>query len=43
MQHTTQRPAIASGTFTIGGDLTVYRLGFGSHAPHRPGHLGTTS
>jgi len=30
MQNTTQRPAHASGTFTIGGDLTVYRLGFGS-------------
>ncbi len=30
MQHTTQRPAEASGTLTIGGDLKVYRLGFGS-------------
>jgi len=30
MQNTTQRPAHASGTFTIGGDLTVYRLGFGA-------------
>src|SRR2546421_3590688 len=30
MQNTTQRPAQASGTFTIGGDLTVYRLGFGT-------------
>jgi pyridoxine 4-dehydrogenase len=29
MQQTNQRPATASGTFTIGGDLTVYRLGFG--------------
>ena len=27
---TTTRPAQASGTFTIGGDLTVTRLGFGS-------------
>ena len=30
MQNTTQRPAEASGMFTIGGDLKVYRLGFGS-------------
>lgn len=30
MQHTTQRPAEASGTLTLGGDLNVYRLGFGS-------------
>src|SRR5438876_9361700 len=30
MQHTTQRPATESGTLTIGGDLTVYRLGFGT-------------
>jgi pyridoxine 4-dehydrogenase len=30
MQNTTQRPAEASGTLTIGGDLTVYRLGFGA-------------
>jgi pyridoxine 4-dehydrogenase len=30
MQHTTQQPARASGTFLIGGDLTVYRLGFGT-------------
>jgi len=30
MQYTTQRPAEASGIFTIGGDLKVYRLGFGS-------------
>jgi pyridoxine 4-dehydrogenase len=30
MQHTTQRPAEASGIFTIGGDLKVYRLGFGA-------------
>jgi pyridoxine 4-dehydrogenase len=30
MQHTTQRPVIESGTFTIGGDLTVYRLGYGT-------------
>src|SRR5229473_7000974 len=30
MQNTTQRPAEASGIFTIGGDLKVYRLGFGS-------------
>jgi hypothetical protein len=30
MQQIIQRPATASGTFTIGGDLTVYRLGFGA-------------
>jgi pyridoxine 4-dehydrogenase len=30
MQHTGQQPATASGTFAIGGDLTVYRLGFGA-------------
>src|SRR2546430_9346892 len=30
MQRTMQRPAEASGTLTIGGDLKVYRLGFGA-------------
>ncbi len=40
MQHTTQRPATASGTFTIGGDLTVYRLGFGSMQLPGPGVWG---
>src|SRR5207302_9462776 len=30
MQHTTQRPAEARGTLTIGGDFKVYRLGFGA-------------
>lgn len=30
MANTTQRPAEASGTLTIGGDLKVYRLGFGA-------------
>jgi pyridoxine 4-dehydrogenase len=30
MQDTTQRPAEASGMFAIGGDLQVYRLGFGA-------------
>ena len=30
MQHTTERPAEASGTITLGGDLKVYRLGFGA-------------
>ncbi len=30
MQHTTERPAEASGTLTIGGDLKVNRLGFGA-------------
>jgi aryl-alcohol dehydrogenase-like predicted oxidoreductase len=27
---TTDRPVAASGTFTLGGDLTVHRLGFGA-------------
>jgi aryl-alcohol dehydrogenase-like predicted oxidoreductase len=30
MQQTTERPAEASGTLMIGGDLQVYRLGFGA-------------
>ena len=30
MQDTTQRPAEASGTLTLGGDINVYRLGFGA-------------
>jgi pyridoxine 4-dehydrogenase len=30
MQSATQRPAQASGILTIGGDLKVYRLGFGT-------------
>jgi len=40
MQHTTQRPATASGTFTLGGDLTVYRLGFGTMRLTGPGIWG---
>src|SRR5690348_10200747 len=40
MQHTTQRPATESGTFTIGGDLTVYRLGFGTMRLTGPGIWG---
>src|SRR2546422_11045398 len=40
MQQMTQRPATASGTFTIGGDLTVYRLGFGAMRLTGPGILG---
>src|SRR5258706_4371193 len=40
MQHTTQQPAIESGTFTIGGDLTVYRLGFGTMRLTGPGIWG---
>ena len=40
MQHITQQPAIASGTFTIGGDLTVYRLGFGAMRLTGPGIWG---
>src|SRR5436305_7327452 len=40
MQHTTQRPAEASGTLTIGGDLKVYRLGFGAMRITGPGIWG---
>jgi pyridoxine 4-dehydrogenase len=40
MQQITQRPATASGTFTIGGDLTVYRLGFGTMRLTGPGIWG---
>src|SRR5258708_36517584 len=40
MPPTQQRPAEASGTFTIGSDLTVYRLGFGSMRLTGPGILG---
>src|SRR2546430_10718909 len=40
MQHTTQRPATESGTLTIGGDLTVYRLGFGTMRLTGPGIWG---
>src|SRR5215471_1122774 len=40
MQHITQRPAIESGTCTIGGDLTVYRLGFGTMRLTGPGIWG---
>ena len=32
--------AAASGTFTLGGDMTVNRMGFGAIADHRSGHLG---
>src|SRR6266480_4481978 len=40
MQHITQRPAIDSGTLTIGGDLTVSRLGFGTMRLTGPGIWG---
>ena len=40
MQNLSQRPATASGTFTIGGDLTVYRLGFGAMRLTGPGIWG---
>ena len=40
MQHIQQRPATASGTLTIGGDLTVYRLGFGAMRLTGPGIWG---
>jgi aryl-alcohol dehydrogenase-like predicted oxidoreductase len=37
---TDTRPATASGTFTLGGDLTVHRLGFGSMQLTGPGVWG---
>ncbi len=40
MQQIPQQPATASGTFTIGGDLTVYRLGFGAMRLTGPGIWG---
>src|SRR5437763_1963879 len=40
MQHATQRPATESGTLTIGGDLKVYRLGFGTMRLTGPGIWG---
>jgi pyridoxine 4-dehydrogenase len=40
MQHPTQRPVTESGTFTIGGDLKVYRLGFGAMRLTGPGIWG---
>ena len=41
MQQTTQqRPAEASGKLTIGGDLEVYRLGFGAMRITGPGIWG---
>ena len=30
MTDTTTRPATAAGTFSLGGDLTVNRLGYGT-------------
>ena len=43
MQHIPQRPARASGTLTIGADLTVYRLGFGAMRLTGPGIWGPPS
>ncbi len=40
MQQITQRPVTASGPFTIGGDMTVYRLGFGAMRLTGPGIWG---
>src|ERR1700754_703279 len=37
---TSTRPADASGTFTIGGDLTVNRLGYGAMQLTGPGVWG---
>jgi pyridoxine 4-dehydrogenase len=40
MQQRTTHPATASGTFSIGGDLSVYRLGFGAMRITGPGIWG---
>ena len=40
MQQITQQPATASGQITIGGDLTVYRFGFGAMRLTGPGIWG---
>ncbi len=40
MTQTTSRPAAASGTFTLGGDLTVTRLGYGAMQITGPGIWG---
>lgn len=40
MQATTQQPAAASGTFLIGGELPVYRFGFGAMRITGPGIWG---
>jgi pyridoxine 4-dehydrogenase len=40
MQMKQQRPAEAAGQLTIGGDLTVYRLGFGAMRLTGPGIWG---
>ncbi len=40
MQHIPQHLATASGPFTIGGDLKVYRLGFGAMRLTGPGIWG---
>jgi aryl-alcohol dehydrogenase-like predicted oxidoreductase len=40
VSDTTTRPARASGTFTIGGDVSVVRLGYGSMQIPGPGVWG---
>ena len=40
MTTSTDRPATASGTLTLGGDLTVHRLGFGAMQLTGPGVWG---
>jgi aryl-alcohol dehydrogenase-like predicted oxidoreductase len=40
MPTVTEAPAAASGTFTLGGDLTVHRLGFGAMRITGPGVWG---
>jgi pyridoxine 4-dehydrogenase len=40
MTSTTSQPATASGSFSLGGDLSVYRLGFGAMRITGPGIWG---
>lgn len=40
MQTETEKPALASGTITLGGDLTVNRLGYGAMRITGPGIWG---
>jgi hypothetical protein len=42
MNPTMTLPAAAAGTFSIGGDLTVKRMGLWCHAHHRTRNVGTS-
>lgn len=39
--HSTNRPAEESGTFALGGDLAVHRLGYGSMQLTGPTNWGS--